>query len=77
MGSFLLYNIVFLIGNIELLLGNTFYRIIFPLLAAVITGNKTLLFAKNLVTFLCSVTIYAVRTGGLNIISKISFLCHN
>lgn len=69
-------DVVFLVGNAQLLLRNTLDRIILPLLAAVISCYQTLLFTENLIAFLSSAAVYTVRAGRLNIVSKIVFLCH-
>lgn len=69
-------DVVFLIRNAQLLLRNTLDRVVLPLLAAIVSCYKTLLLAKYLVTFLSSAAINAIRARRLNVVSKISFLCH-
>ena len=52
--------IVFLIRNVKLLLGNSFYRVIIPLLTGVISINQTLLLTKYLVTLLRTIAEFAI-----------------
>ena len=71
-------NIVFLIRDSKLLLGNSLYRIVYPLFAAVISINKTLLFAKDLVSLSRTVAERTVRAGRLDSVSeKVFLLSHN
>jgi len=52
--------VIFLIWNVQLLLGNALDGVIIPLLAGVIGVYKTLLLTKHLITLLRTVTELAV-----------------